>query len=549
MQAPWFPIVLIRGFAASKSDIEGAVDQAFLGFEQGSTKTRQDSSGAIRPFFFESVVVRLMKDHKYDPSYRSNLPGYDSDEQVDWKSIWLHRYYDLASSTYDGERLPLEDYALDLRRQILKIRDKVCGTDAAARKAFKVHLVAHSQGGLVARSYLQKICRQKPYLDDPALDLASGSLVASLFTYGTPHNGIEFLGQNVPDLGPVSVLQTRNFNRKVIRGYLGLGAGPKGQPKEARDLDGALEVDRTFCIIGTNWKDYDQPSKHLTGELSDGLVMCSNAYTVDDSGDQRQHSPRAYISRAHGGPLGMVNSEEGYQNLRRFLFGDWRVDVDVRLDAIRVPDNVAGKLRTGQTATTNYVLDVIATVRGQQVRLHERRNETASGVRFPAAYTGSPDNRLIDFIAPEIGPDGQPKGQKEYDPQRTAASLYLMSPLSAETGQGRAMEFALQLSLENPVFEIDRRFWLDEHIQGVSALNELLHFRIEPTTGAVLVRHGGQGQGVATPVDAVTEPGMQAAREGFNGVVRFGPADNASLPSGGARGRVFLKVYKRKILD
>ena len=28
---------------------------------------------------------------------------------------------------------------------------------------------------------------------------------------------------------------------------------------------------------------------------------------------------RAFIHRAHSGPLGMVNSEEGYQNLTRFL--------------------------------------------------------------------------------------------------------------------------------------------------------------------------------------------------------------------------------------
>src|SRR5206468_3078248 len=32
------------------------------------------------------------------------------------------------------------------------------------------------------------------------------------------------------------------------------------------------------------------------------------------------------IHRSHSGRFGMVNSEEGYQNMRRFLFGDVKVD-------------------------------------------------------------------------------------------------------------------------------------------------------------------------------------------------------------------------------
>ena len=31
---------------------------------------------------------------------------------------------------------------------------------------------------------------------------------------------------------------------------------------------------------------------------------------------------RAYVRRAHSGPYGMVNSEEGFGNLSRFLFAD-----------------------------------------------------------------------------------------------------------------------------------------------------------------------------------------------------------------------------------
>jgi pimeloyl-ACP methyl ester carboxylesterase len=535
-----FPIVLIRGFAATDGNIEEAANQAFLGYEQGSTKTRQNAAGEIRPYFFESVVVRLMKDHGYDPAYRENLQGYQSELVVPMRSIWLHRYYDLASKTYDGQRLPMEDYAVDLRRLILKIRDKVCRTpagapDPTALAGFKVHLVAHSQGGLVARSYLQKICRKAPYTTDASLELGLGSLVASLFTYGTPHNGIEFLGQNVPDIGPLSWLQTRNFNRDVVRGYLGLAAG-----KEARDLDGALDPERTFCVIGTNWKDYDQISKSLTRELSDGLVMCKNAYTVDNSGPATRHSPRAYISRAHGGPFGMVNSEEGYQNLRRFLFGDWRVDVSVSLEAIRLPDNLLAELKNGQTARGNYVLDVVTSVRGQQVKLHERRNETSSGVRFPVAYkkqAGATD--VLFDVNPDVGSD----------PQRTVCSLFLISQLSAETPEGKkgAMEFALQLTLEKPIFEIDKLLWIKEHIEGLATLREAFRIRLDPAHGLFYARV--QDDALGTPDTPLAQPGGDVANGEAWGYIPFGPANNANLKPGEARGRINVRARRRTPLN
>jgi hypothetical protein len=38
---------------------------------------------------------------------------------------------------------------------------------------------------------------------------------------------------------------------------------------------------------------------------------------------------RAMVHRSHSGRYGIVNSEEGYQNLRRFLFGDLRIAVDL----------------------------------------------------------------------------------------------------------------------------------------------------------------------------------------------------------------------------
>jgi hypothetical protein len=543
MLAPYFPIILIRGFAASDSNIEEATNQAFLGYEQGSTKTRQDASGAIQPWFFESVVVRLMKDHDYDPAYRDNMLGYQSRERVEAKSIWLHRYYDLASKTYDGGRLPIEDYAVDLRKLILNIRDKVCvdaagNPDPVAFAAFKVHLVAHSQGGLVARSYLQKICRTPAYTNKPELKFAGGHdpLVASLFTYGTPHNGIEFLGHNVPDLGPLSVTQARNFNRKVIRDYLGLPKVAGDAP--ANDLAGALDPERTFCIVGTNWRDYDQPSKAVTGELSDGLVMCKNAYMVDTSTGVKRHSPRAFVSRAHGGPLGMVNSEEGYQNLRRFLFGDWRVDAEIRLEGICAPTNLVNALHDGDKAEGAYVLNVITSVRGQLVKLHERRAGTASGIRFPVSYTKPPGgggDKLFALSDGQAGPD----------PQTTLCSLFMDSTLSTKaSGQ---MEFGLLLALENPVFEVKKFLILTDHIEGLATLRESYRIRLNPQTGIVYSRV--QDEALGQPQRPLSHDPGTVGGSPFDGFIPFGAKTNAELMPGEARGRILIRARRRTPLD
>ena len=37
----------------------------------------------------------------------------------------------------------------------------------------------------------------------------------------------------------------------------------------------------------------------------------------------------AFVHRSHSGRYGIVNSEEGYQNLRRFLLGDLEVTADL----------------------------------------------------------------------------------------------------------------------------------------------------------------------------------------------------------------------------
>jgi len=72
---------------------------------------------------------------------------------------------------------------------------------------------------------------------------------------------------------------------------------------------------------------------------------------------------RTYVHRSHSGRYGLVNSEEGYQSLRRFLFGDLRVDAD--LTGYQLPADPASGPVTWQA-------EVRLSVRGLPVVLHER---------------------------------------------------------------------------------------------------------------------------------------------------------------------------------
>lgn len=526
-KAPYYPIVFIRGFAMSDSDIREAANQVYQGFEAGSTRARE-AGGEYqrRPIFFQSPVMRLIKDHGYEDSFNDNLYGFESPRPLGAKSLWVHRYYDEVDTTFGGgKRLPMFEYALGLRRTILKIRDKLCGDSAEARAAFKVHLVAHSMGGLVARTYLQRICRpseadRKKFKPGDELKVGKNeSYVSRFFTYATPHNGIEVGGMNVPSFGNFDPLQTGFFNRSAMRDYFASKA------KEANDLDGAFSPDDTFCLIGTAYRDYNiDVSKWATGGPGDGLVLCRNAYT--------RGSPRAFVRRAHGGPYGIVNCEEGYQNLRRFLFGDWRIDVEVVLDDIRPPDDIVAELKKpGDTIEGSYLMDVVGGVRGAIAPLQERLVLTESAVTFFHKFQRDKPNSV--------------KVVDDKDNRSVVASLFLRADLSAETKKDvdGPMVFTLQLGLEAPRFQKKGGgFFDDKTLPDFKVLLDTVLFRIDPANVAKLVTYGYASR------DGQTFPETLAITDnaiGFTGELPIGPPVGDTLKSGAARGRIILTATKR----
>lgn len=435
--APYYPIIYVRGFAATMSEIEDTTADPYMGFNRGAAVLRQDYEKKPIRFIFESPLLRLMKDHQYSDAFHDGGDHYDAGT-APVRSIWVFRYYESVSQSLGtGQRVSIEQFAADLRRFILQVRQAVCGDDAQQRDAFKVYLVAHSMGGLVCRTYLQNTCRYgaPDAADNAALELtakgAKAHYVDKVYTYGTPHGGIDLMGVNTPNLGPLDVLQLGNFNRDRMREYLRL-------PKDAavNQLDGAFAPERLFCFVGSNYKDYDAfggLSKYAAGPMSDGLVLMSNAVVQD--------APRAVGWRSHSGPQGMVNSEAGYQNLRRFLFGQWRVTATLEVDSLPLARNVQDKKDAGADVKGSYYFDVSTQVRaGANYRLNERRVSQESALLETYDELTKQNKPVYLFTG------------------------YLLE--QARLANDQALMFQIDLGIHVPAFQVDRKFWFDEYFDG-----------------------------------------------------------------------------------
>lgn len=515
---PYYPVIYIRGFAATMAEIEDTVADPYMGFNLGSTKIRQDWQQRIVRHIFESPLLRLMKDEGYADAYAGgDLPA--EDQPVAAQSIWIFRYYEQASEDLgSGRRQTIPEIAADLRRFVLRVRRQVCLTasgrpDAAALKAFRVHLVAHSMGGLIARCYLQNICGGgvKAAALKRELELDAGHLVDKVYTYATPHNGIDALGVNAPSLGALDAFHVRNFNRGVMREYLGL-------PQDAErvdTLDGKFPPQRFFCMIGTNYRDYTAfagLSRHATGAMGDGLVLINNAAV--------QGAPRAFAHRSHSGHYGIVNSEEGYQNLRRFLFGDFRIDVRLTTDDITLPQAIEAQRRAGRQVRASYHIESTAQVRGAKYFLHERKVDHESAV-FRSYEEWAEKHKPAYLFSGYI-----------YDKGKSAQS------------QDKALVCALRLAIKSPEYEVERKFWPDAHFEGSDIFVETLSFFITPRRNEVQVAYGLASQdGAGSAPRALGTLPADSTAQTFEIPLGF-DAGSVNPPRPGFRGRLLLEVTR-----
>src|SRR3712207_1635147 len=154
------PIIYVRGFAGGDSGIDRAVADPFYGFNEGSVQVRVGGSADPRFHQFESPMLRLLMDPHDGPDdvYRLLVQGDQGAYlaaralgSVSPMTIWVHRFYDRAAAVLsrDPEQFSLEAAAEDLFGLVKTVKAK---TGAA-----RVHLVAHSMGGLICRSMIQRV--------------------------------------------------------------------------------------------------------------------------------------------------------------------------------------------------------------------------------------------------------------------------------------------------------------------------------------------------------------------------------------------------------
>lgn len=510
---PHHPIIYVRGFAATQGEIEDTVADPYMGFNIGSAKARQAWTGEIKRYYFESPLVRLMGDHDYKDVF---VEGEDlvaterPDCEIPYRSIIIYRYYDEASKDFGtGDTPPIEHFAKGLSRLILRLRDKMCAyaKNQVRPEDFRVYLVAHSMGGLVCRAFLQN------------KDLGSAEArktVDKLFTYATPHNGIDMrIVRNVP--GWISFGDVNNFNRERMAGYLGL--------KKSEDVSvvHGFPPERIFNLVGTNPRDYAVAgglSSWAVGESSDGLVRVENATTHGPGADGKDiNSPRAFVHRSHSGHYGIVNSEEGYQNLTRFLFGKLRVDGILDVDDISLPPEL--DRFDPSKVKASYHFEVAASVRGSQWQISRREVRESSAIF-----------RTYDQLFP-----GKPGTVRPPDRSKSPHLFSVFLDPEKSVKSSGSVSFAFDLKVLVPDYEVDGVLFLDRHFEGGFILRDLIIVEAfpdkkEPSGWRIKYGHQENNPGKAGRAAVTTplagEPGIsfgipleQKTRPGFKGTLRI----------------------------
>ena len=249
--------------------------------------------------------------------------------------------------------------------------------------------------------------------------------------------------RNIP--GWLSFGDVNNFNREGMATYLDLS-----QHDEVSVVEN-FPPERIFNLVGTNPRDYNVAggiSAWGAGEASDGLVRIENATTHGLGSDGKEvSSPRAFVHRSHSGHYGIVNSEEGYQNLTRFLFGTLRVDGILDIDDITLPIEVQKAYEAGKKVRASYQFEVAVSVRRCQWEMTRRE------VR---------ENSAIFRTYAELFP-GEDKTKRL--PGR-AKSPYLFSVFLDSNKSVKAsgsVSFAFDIKFLVPDYVVDGRLFMKRH--------------------------------------------------------------------------------------
>lgn len=452
--ACFHPIIYVRGYAMTEDEQDETTADPFCGFNLGSTVYRAtpEKTKPAKKFIFESPVLRLISDYGYSDIYKNGLDIMDPDWEgtIPPKSIVIYRYYEQASALLGtGETPGITEFASGLSQLILRVRDLVCAhpDSKVTPENFRCYLVAHSMGGLVCRAFLQ----------NPALgDDEARKSVDKVFTYATPHNGIDRAGLNIPKW--LSVADMNNFNRDNMAHYLNLETCYRDTNRVDWLPEECFPSDRFFCMVGTNRGDYEVAmglSRAFAGHGSDGLVKIENAsvWGINTAGEVSAPCATAYAYRSHSGYFGIVNSEEAYQNLSRFLFGDIRIDIWVDVETVELPSEIQNK-----QVNALYQFELMASPRGKRWYLTRRMAvEDSVACRSHQELTGPANERKSIFMS----------------------SVFLANRAKVNP-ENPSLAYGLTLAVRVPDYEVDRKFWPNSHFEGGNLFQDSMILEMTP---------------------------------------------------------------------
>lgn len=372
-----YPIVYVRGFAATSGEREETFYDTYYGFAATAVEKRNAPPPQfMEPIVFEGQLIRLLKEYGYVDAANGGLTlalaNASGATQNPARSLWISRFYD--RDVVSEKVRPIEEHAEELRQLICEtIPARLKSVEGASvdlgkkDEDYRVILLAHSMGGLVCRCLIQNLLPARK--QDPA------RWIHRFVTMGSPHGGIELSA--VPDfleelaVAKGNVLKGAIFKEDRMREYLKLNRkDAQGKLPLLNSLGGRFPEGRCLSIVGSDHASYSVV-RRATGAHSDGLVKQGNAYI--------KGSYWANVHRAHSGRRGIVNSFETYENVRRFLFGDTRVKIWLEdLDLQIAPPPPKTK--------EFYDVEFSLSIRGTGVFLHQRKqNPCENAQRFPRA--------------------------------------------------------------------------------------------------------------------------------------------------------------------
>lgn len=169
-----------------------------------------------------------------------------------------------------------------------------------------------------------------------------------------------------------------------------------------------------------------------------------------------QQVATAYAFRSHSGFFGIVNSEEAYQNLARFLFGDVRVDIYLEIESVMLPADLEKEDKSKISAL--YQFELCASPKGRRWFLTRRQSvEDSPAVRTHSQLAGD-----------------DPKPKRIY-----LSNVFLSKKSRVDVGLD-TLSYAMNFAAKVPDYELNNKFWPNEHYEGANLFTRSAIIRVSP---------------------------------------------------------------------